>query len=87
MHASSARQTPAPPEWDDRDVSAAKRKRTSRDDSLAPYRRIRKPMPPPEKVIGARRREMEDEDARREIDDATRRRSRGEDRTANEDGP
>jgi hypothetical protein len=35
-------------------------------------------MPPPEKVIGDRRREMEDEDARREIDDATRRRSHDE---------
>lgn len=31
-------------------------------------------MPPAEKVIGDRRRELDDEDARREIDDATRRR-------------
>jgi hypothetical protein len=68
-----ARQTHASREWDDRCVPAAKRKRTKRDDPLAPYRRIRKPMPPPEKVIGDRRRDMHDEDARREIDDATRR--------------
>jgi hypothetical protein len=55
-------------------VSAAKRKRTRRDDPLAPYRSIRKPMPPPERVIRDRRRDLDDEDARREIDDATRRR-------------
>lgn len=42
-------------------------------------------MPPPEKVIGDRRREMEGEDARREIDDATRRPSRGDEQQPNED--
>jgi hypothetical protein len=42
-------------------------------------------MPPPEKVIGDRRREIEDDEARREIDDATRRRTRGDEQTPNED--
>jgi hypothetical protein len=42
-------------------------------------------MPPPEKVIGDRRREIEDDEARREIDDATRRRTRRDERTPNED--
>jgi hypothetical protein len=78
MHAFETRQTHGWPEWDDRDVSAAKRKRTRRDDPLALYRRIRKPLPPPEKVIGDRRREVQDEDARREIDDVSRRRSHDE---------
>jgi hypothetical protein len=41
-------------------------------------------MPPPERVIGDRRHEIEDEEARREINDATRRRTRGE-QTPNED--
>ena len=66
-------------------MSAAKRKRTNRDDPLAPYRRIRRPMPPPEKVIGDRRHEMEDDEARREIDEATRRQTRGDERTPNGD--
>lgn len=66
-------------------MSAAKRKRTSRDDPLAPYRRIRRPMPPPERVIGDRRHEIEDDEARREINDATRRRTRGDEQTPNED--
>ena len=42
-------------------------------------------MPPPEKVIGDRRREIEDDEARREIDDATRRRTRSDEQTPNED--
>jgi hypothetical protein len=56
--------------WDDRDVGAWKRKRSKRDeDPLAVYRRIRKPMPPPEKVIRDRRREMDEEESRREMED------------------
>jgi hypothetical protein len=51
---------------------ASRKKKRSREDPLATYRRIRKPMPPPEKVIRDRRRELEDEQARREIDDAER---------------
>lgn len=48
-----------------------KRKRAAeRDrDPLAAYRCIRKPMPPPEKVIADRRRRLEEEDARREIEE------------------
>jgi hypothetical protein len=38
-------------------------------DPLAAYRRIRTPMPPPEQVMRDRRRTLEDEEARREIDD------------------
>ena len=45
-----------------------KRKRAPREaDPLAAYRRIRKPMPPPEKVIADKRRKLEEEDAEREI--------------------
>jgi hypothetical protein len=57
-------------------VPGAKRKRSRRDDALAPYRKIRKPMPPPEKVIGDRRRELDDEDARRQIEEGSGRRAR-----------
>ena len=37
-------------------------------DPLAAYRKIRKPMPPPEKVMRDRRRELDDEQARKEMD-------------------
>lgn len=53
-------------------VASRKKKRSREEDPLATYRRIRKGMPPPEKVIRDRRRELEDEQARREIDDAKR---------------
>ena len=66
-------------------MSAAKRKRTSRDDPLAPYRRIRRPMPPPERVIGDRRHEIEDDEARPEIDDPTPRRTSGDEQKPNEE--
>ncbi|MGH2659441.1 MAG: hypothetical protein ACRDHS_07195 [Actinomycetota bacterium] len=36
---------------------------------LQAYRRIRKPMPPPERVIEDRRRRLEDERARREMEE------------------
>ena len=36
---------------------------------LAAYRRIRKPMPPPEKVVRDKRRELDEEEARREIEE------------------
>jgi hypothetical protein len=68
-----ARQTPVPASWvawDDRSVARAKKKRPKpKDDPLAPYRKLRTPMPPPEKVIPDRRRELEDEQALREIDE------------------
>ncbi|MGH2637548.1 MAG: hypothetical protein ACRDHU_15565 [Actinomycetota bacterium] len=48
---------------------AGRTRRSKRDeDPLAPYRRIRKPVPPPQKVIRDRRRELEEEEARREIE-------------------
>jgi hypothetical protein len=56
--------------WDDQCVGARKRKRSKRDaDPLAAYRRIRKPMPPPEKTIPDRRRELDEEESRREMED------------------
>ena len=46
-----------------------RKKRSKRDaDPLAPYRRIRKPMPPPQKVIRDHRRDLNEEEARREIE-------------------
>ena len=60
--------------WDraspDNQWVVSKKKRTKRDaDPLAAYRRIRKPMPPPERVVPDKRRELEDEEARREIEE------------------
>lgn len=43
------------------------KKRAKPFDPLAAYRRIRKPMPPPEKVIEDKRRRLQEEDARREV--------------------
>jgi hypothetical protein len=49
---------------------AERKKRSKRDaDPLAPYRRIRKPMPPPQQVIRDRRRELQDEESRLEIEE------------------
>jgi len=46
------------------------RKRSKRDDDpLAAYRRIRTPMPPAAKVIADRRRELDEEGSRREIEE------------------
>jgi len=50
-------------------VASGKKKRTKGADPLAVYRRIRKPMPPPERVVPDKRRELEDEEARREIEE------------------
>lgn len=36
-------------------------------DPLALYRRIRRPMPPPERIVEDRRRKADEEEARREI--------------------
>ena len=50
---------------------ASKRKRSKREAyPLAAYRRIRKPMPPPERIVPDKRRELEDDEARREIAEA-----------------
>ncbi len=56
--------------YDGRAVSKRKGKRKGGGDSfLDAYRRIRKPMPPPEQILADRRRRIADEDARREIDE------------------
>jgi hypothetical protein len=49
-------------------VAPRKKRSKRRDDPLDAYRRIRTPMPPPEQVIRDRRRELDEEQARREID-------------------
>jgi len=49
---------------------AGKRSKRGRDDALAAYRRIRKPMPPPTRTDEDRRRESLDEVERREARDA-----------------
>lgn len=51
-------------------------KRTKRSGSgsiLDAYRRIRKRMPPPERVIGDKRGKLDEDEARREIEEAERR--------------
>jgi hypothetical protein len=53
-------------------VSKRKRKQGA-GSFLETYRRIRKPVPPPERVEADRRRRMSEEDARREIEEASRR--------------
>jgi hypothetical protein len=40
-----------------------------KDDPLEPYRRVRKPMPPPERVERDRRRKALEEQARREANE------------------
>ena len=48
----------------------SKRKHAKREaDPLAVYRRIRKPMPPPERIVPDKRRELEEDEARREIEE------------------
>ena len=47
-----------------------KRKRAKREaDPLAAYRGIRKPMPPPERIVPDKRRELDQDEARREIEE------------------
>lgn len=47
-----------------------KRKRAKREaDPLAAYRRIRKPMPPPERIVPDKRRVLDQDEARREIEE------------------
>jgi hypothetical protein len=48
-------------------VAPRKKHRDKDEDPLAAYRRIRKPMPPPEKVIDDKRRKLDADEARREI--------------------
>jgi hypothetical protein len=44
-----------------------KKRAKKQADPLAAYRRIRKPMPPAEKVLADERRKLEEEDAERQI--------------------
>jgi hypothetical protein len=46
-----------------------KRKPGPASDPLEVYRRIRKPMPPPERVIPDKRREVEEREAKREAEE------------------
>ncbi len=43
-------------------------------DPLDPYRRVRKPVPPPERTMPDRRRELEEQRLRREVEEERRRR-------------
>jgi hypothetical protein len=45
-----------------------------RDDPLEPYRKVRKPVPPPGRTLPDRRRQIEEERARRELEKERRRR-------------
>jgi hypothetical protein len=45
---------------------ATRKKRSRPDDPLEAYRRLRKPMPPPERVIPDKRRKAAEKEARRE---------------------
>jgi len=50
-------------------VTSRRKKREREHDPLDPYRRIRTPMPPPQRAIPDRRRELEEERARREAEE------------------
>jgi hypothetical protein len=50
-------------------VGERKKRSKRKTDSLDAYRRIRTPMPPPERVLPDRRRELEEERARREMEE------------------
>lgn len=55
-------------------MARAKRAKRRTDDPLAAYRRIRKPMPPPERVERDRRRDLDEDAVEREIEDGRARR-------------
>ena len=50
-------------------MARAKKQKRRANDPLAAYRRIRKPMPPPQKMEKDRRDELEREQARRDVED------------------
>ena len=58
-----------PGEWDDRNVTSRRKKHEREHDALAPYRRVRTPMPPPQKAIPDRLRELQEEQTRREAEE------------------
>lgn len=51
-------------------MARKRNKPARREGFLQTYRRIRKPMPPPERVIGDERRKLEEEVARMEMEEA-----------------
>ena len=51
-------------------VAPRKRRRKQSPDPLDAYRRIRKPMPPPERVIPDKRRKAEQREAERQLREA-----------------
>ncbi|HET7870145.1 MAG TPA: hypothetical protein VFM85_07500 [Actinomycetota bacterium] len=58
-------------------AKSKKKKRSKANGFLQTYRSIRKPMPPPEKVMQDRRRRDEEDRARREIEEGEGRRLAG----------
>jgi hypothetical protein len=60
-------------------VAPRKRRRKDGPDPLEAYRRIRKPMPPPERVIPDKRRKAEEREAERELREGDP--DRGDDRS------
>jgi hypothetical protein len=59
-------------------VARRKRKRAKGDGFVETYKRIRKPMPPPERVDDDKRRKLEEDRARREIEEGQDPRSPGD---------
>ena len=52
--------------WENRGMPGKKRAKRAKD-PLAAYRSIRKPMPPPEKVVPDKRKKIEEKEAEREL--------------------
>jgi hypothetical protein len=50
-------------------VTSRRKRSRRRDDPLEVYRRIRTPVPPPQRVLRDRRRELEEEQVRRDVED------------------
>lgn len=48
-------------------MGGRKRRKKKTNDPLEVYRSIRKPMPPPEKVVPDKREKIEEEEAKREL--------------------
>jgi hypothetical protein len=51
-------------------MARKKAKKPTKETFLETYKRIRKPMPPPERVTPDRRRKQQDDEARREIEES-----------------
>jgi hypothetical protein len=65
----SERKHPIPEEGGVPTGGVDNRKVPKRKERLDPYRRVRKPVPPPERVERDRRREIEEREARREAEE------------------